>query len=94
MKDETEEIQKRVSPYHHLKKGMPPTIIFHGKDDKTVPIQNVRDLKEKMTQNGDVCDLYEFDGVGHGFFNNPSLQIEEEILAKSEDFIHVRLKVR
>jgi predicted esterase len=26
-----------ISPIHHVKKGAPPTIIFHGKADTTVP---------------------------------------------------------
>ena len=28
---------KNISPAHHVKKGTPPTIIFHGKADTTVP---------------------------------------------------------
>ena len=30
-----------ISPVHHITEGVPPTLIMHGKDDKTVPYENV-----------------------------------------------------
>jgi acetyl esterase/lipase len=30
---------KEASPLHHLDRNLPPTIIFHGKEDKTIPMQ-------------------------------------------------------
>ena len=38
-----------ISPFHHVKKGAPPTIIFHGKADTTVPFFTAELFAKKMT---------------------------------------------
>lgn len=58
-----------VSPYHHVRRGLPPTIIFHGKNDTTVPFLTVSLFQEKMAANGNRCELTAYEGAGHGFFN-------------------------
>ena len=58
-----------MSPYHHLKEGLPPTIIFHGTDDKLVGIDTVRAFCNKARQVGSRCELNEYEGARHGFFN-------------------------
>lgn len=59
-----------ASPLHQLAKGLPPTLIFHGTDDKVVPIAIVRSFRDKVIELGDNCILMEFNGRGHGFFNS------------------------
>jgi dipeptidyl aminopeptidase/acylaminoacyl peptidase len=59
-----------MSPYHHVKQGNPPTIIFHGTADKTVPFPTVELFAEAMTEAGNRCELVAFEGQGHGFFNH------------------------
>lgn len=58
-----------MSPEHHVRSGLPPTIIFHGTIDTTVPYSNVVDFKNKMIDAGNRCELFSFEGEGHGFFN-------------------------
>ena len=58
-----------ISPYHHVKPGLPPTIIFHGTADTTVPYQIVKLFTEKMIASGNQCVLIGYHGAGHGFFN-------------------------
>ncbi len=58
-----------MSPYHNVKSGMPPTIIFHGTADNTVPYKTVELFREKMKAQGNHCVLIGYDGAGHGFFN-------------------------
>ena len=58
-----------ISPIHHVKAGLPPTIIFHGKADKTVPYASAELFTQRMTKAGNRCELVGFEGVGHGFFN-------------------------
>ncbi len=60
---------KNLSPYHHVKKGLPPTIIFHGKNDFVVPYLTVEMFSTAMRKAGNHCELNGFDGQGHGFFN-------------------------
>jgi len=57
------------SPVHHVAKGAPPAIVFHGTADKTVPFENVERFEKRMKAVGARCELVAFEGKGHGFFN-------------------------
>jgi len=59
-----------LSPAHHITKDTPPTIIFHGTADTTVPFDNVKGFTERMHVAGRTCTLVPFAGKKHGFFNH------------------------
>ena len=61
--------QTEISPNHHVKAGIVPTLLFHGTGDNTVPFENASRFAELMKQAGNRCDLVSFEGKGHGFFN-------------------------
>ena len=63
-----------ISPIHHVKKGLPPTIIFHGKTDTTVPYATVEKFTEVMKAAGNRCELVGYEGQPHGFFNKAKYQ--------------------
>ena len=65
-----------ISPAHHLVKEAPPTIIFHGKQDTTVPFDSAVAFTEIMTKLGNRCELKAYDGQSHGFFNNDRFKKE------------------
>jgi acetyl esterase/lipase len=58
-----------ISPFHHVSKDAPPTIIFHGKADTTVPYFTVEKFTDAMKSAGADCELVGFEGAAHGFFN-------------------------
>jgi acetyl esterase/lipase len=58
-----------ISPIHHVRKGLPPTIIFHGTSDQVVPHVTVERFTKEMTKAGNRCQLISFEGQRHGFFN-------------------------
>ncbi len=60
---------KRISPYHHVRSGVPPTLILHGEDDKTVKFKTVQWFTEAMQKVGNRCELAGYPEAGHGFFN-------------------------
>ena len=60
---------KKASPYYHLNNNVAPTIIFHGKNDKTVPYESVVLFDKKMKEYGNICELHLYEGEEHGFFN-------------------------
>lgn len=60
---------KALSPYHHVKLGVPPTIIFHGKADPTVPYKSAEQFAEAMQKAGNRCELVGYEDQPHGFFN-------------------------
>ena len=88
------EHQTDISPNHHIEKGIPPTIVFHGTADKTVPIENSERFCKLMNDAGNHCELQTYEGKGHGFFRgnfyNPKKAdtiVFNEILEKSYSFL-------
>jgi acetyl esterase/lipase len=64
------EAAKAISPSALPVAGLPPMVIFHGQADTTVPIQTVRDFCQRATAAGRSCELHEYAGQRHGFFNS------------------------
>ena len=58
-----------VSPLQHVSKGDPPAVVFHSRDDQTVPYESAVNFCEAMDSVGNRCELVSFDGRPHGFFN-------------------------
>jgi len=58
-----------LSPYHHLNKFQPPTLIMHGRADVTVPFWTVEAFHDRANELGAKCELVGYDGMPHGFFN-------------------------
>lgn len=61
--------QTEISPCHHVRQGMVPTLLFHGTADTTVPFENANRFAKLMNEAGNCCQLEAFNGKGHGFFN-------------------------
>ncbi|QDS94637.1 Carboxylesterase NlhH [Roseimaritima multifibrata] len=60
---------ERISPIHHIRSGLPPTVIFHGEADTTVPFETAKRYTELATQAGNRCELASYPHATHGFFN-------------------------
>ncbi|MCA9248949.1 MAG: alpha/beta hydrolase, partial [Planctomycetales bacterium] len=58
-----------LSPYHHVRKGLPPTLIVHGQADTTVPFKTAEIFADAMKQAGNDCTLVGYEDQPHGFFN-------------------------
>ena len=70
--------QTELSPAHHVRKGIPPTIIFHGTADRTVPFENAERFTRVMKEAGNDCVLVPFPGKDHGFFNGSSFRPQSD----------------
>ena len=77
---------RSLSPLHRLQRGAPPTLIFHGRSDRLVPIDQSRRFCAAMRDLGGVCDLREIAGAGHAFFNYGFGHFDE-VAAGSADFL-------
>jgi acetyl esterase/lipase len=64
-----EKRKTEISPCHHVRKGIVPTLIFHGTADSTVPFENVEHFTKLMKLAGNNCTLIPFEKEKHGFFN-------------------------
>jgi acetyl esterase len=74
-----------TSPFHQVKAGLPPTVIFHGTEDKIVPYRTVVQFQQKMTQFGNQCILYAFENRGHALFETDAaelIRLTTEFLSK------------
>ena len=58
-----------ISPMHNLSEDTPPTIVFLGSKDKLIPVATAEKYKKLMEDKGGRCDLFVYEGEGHGFFN-------------------------
>jgi acetyl esterase len=54
---------------NYVKPNEPPTVIFHGKADVTVPFATVEAFTAVMKKAGNRCELLGYEGAGHSFFN-------------------------
>ena len=60
---------ENLSPFHHLKAGMPPMCLIHGMADDLVPFESIKEYTDKSVAMGNRCDLHPFEGTDH-FFGN------------------------
>ena len=58
-----------ISPVHLVRADAPAAVLFHGTDDRVVPIDHSRSFCAEMEAAGNDCELHEYEGAGHGFFN-------------------------
>lgn len=78
-----------ISPFHHLKKNMPPAIAFHGEEDNQVLPYIVGMFKAKTTELGNYFELHTYPGKKHYLGTEKySRYFDEEILEKSVKFLH------
>lgn len=78
-----------LSPMDHIRPGLPPAIIFHGKSDALVPFESIEAFTRKMEAVGNRCELVGFEGRSHGFFNFGRSQNKyyHETLSHTERFL-------
>lgn len=63
------EIGRAISPYYHVSKDDPPTLIIHGDADKLVPIQQAERIIARLKAVGVPAELVVKKGEGHGWPN-------------------------
>ena len=57
------------SPLHHLRPGLPPTLILHGTADTIAPFADVTRFCAAARAYGNQCQIIGYEGAKHGFFN-------------------------
>jgi acetyl esterase/lipase len=60
---------EKLSPYHNVAGGAPPTVIFHGRADTTVKFWSAEVFTTAMQKAGNRCELHGYEDQPHGFFN-------------------------
>jgi acetyl esterase/lipase len=67
----TDEAVRAASPSTYIKAGFPPTIIFHGLADVTVPLESSQRLLQVLRGASVPSELHTFAGVPHEFDSHP-----------------------
>jgi acetyl esterase len=67
--DRVSEYWQAFSPMHNLSASTPPTIFFLGTKDPLIPVATAEEYQKRMEDVGGRCDLFLYEGQGHGFFN-------------------------
>jgi len=79
-----------VSPYHNLKRGLPPALAFHGNKDGMVPYFSVQLFAAKMRELGNPFELVTLEGRDHylGEGNEKYARyFDEAILERTDAFL-------
>lgn len=83
------EYWQQLSPVHHVRENLPPTIVFHGTADTVTPYAGARAFDEKMRKAGNDCELVSHkDGIhGHLIFD---LQLFESAMERTRTFLQAK----
>ena len=77
---------EELSPVHHVRKGLPPTITFHGTGDVTTPFKGAKSFHEQMLALGNRSELVVNEGGVHGYLIRTE-PLYEMALEKSAAFL-------
>jgi len=85
-----------ISPYEHIKEGMPPTLILEGREDTVTPLHGVQLFCDAMNKAGNQCELVIYDEVGHLFtpssepddgWPNPNPEVQNAAFNRADVFL-------
>ena len=79
-----------ISPFHNVRKGLPPMIEFHGTDDEQVPKWTVQFFQIEMEKEGNYFEQHMYEGRKHYLGDgNPkySRYYDDEILKVADEFL-------
>lgn len=78
---------KDVSPIHNLHKGMPPTLVLLGDQDKLIPVSTAEAFRDQMRELGVRSELVVYPGQPHGFFNKVETGMFQATVQAMDDFL-------
>ena len=85
--DRVGEAYKEFSPLHNIKEGMPPAVVFLGTEDDLIPVETAEYFKIVMEKAGSRCELFLYEGEGHGFFNYRNLENYKSTVERADQFL-------
>lgn len=86
----SQKLARATNPLSHLpQKNLPPCLIFHGTADRMVPYDQSVKLKKRYQKKRNACELMEFTGAGHTFFNFNTGDQNYELTLKAADLFLV-----
>ncbi len=77
---------QELSPVHHVRASLPPTITFHGTGDIVTPFKGAQAFHEAMLKAGNRSELVVNEGGAHGYLMRTQ-RLYDECLQKSDAFL-------
>jgi acetyl esterase len=86
----------KISPDKNVRTGLPPTIIFQGRNDSITPLRSAEVFAERMKEKGNICELIIYNNVGHllaplnepeNEVPHPDPEIQANAFKKADDFL-------
>ena len=65
----------------YIAQGFPPTVVFHGMKDTTIPIESSQRLVQQLRDASVPVEFHAFEGVPHVFDSNPEFAVISAQLA-------------
>lgn len=62
-------ISTKLSPSRLVRRKLPPMMFFHGTSDRVTPFSEIATFCRRMRWRGNHCQLIDFNGAEHSFFN-------------------------
>jgi acetyl esterase/lipase len=82
---------RALSPLFHVRTGLPPTLLMHGRADVIVPWSQAQRFADAMRGAGNRCDLVLLEKTGHAFvvayYKSPE-SVVVEIARTADGFLH------
>jgi acetyl esterase/lipase len=76
---------KKLSPLRLIRKGLPPMILFHGKQDRVTPYADAQKFARVVKRKRNKVELIDFDKAEHSFFNFNVSELYYELTIKAAD---------
>lgn len=77
---------RELSPVHHVRPGLPPTITFHGTGDTVTPFAGAKAFHEAMLKAGNRSELVVHEGGAHGYLMREA-PLYDATLMQTESFL-------
>lgn len=77
---------QEISPLHHVRAGVPPTLTFHGTGDTVTPFAGAKAFHESMQKLGNRSELVVNEGGVHGYLMRDRTLLDDT-LARSDAFL-------
>ena len=77
----TAEARRAAAATSYIAAGFPPTAIFHGFKDTTIPIESSQRLVQQFREASVPVEFHAFEGVPHVFDSNPEFAVAAAQLA-------------
>jgi len=79
-----------ISPLTNVRRGICPTLIFHGTDDTTAPYKGSKAFYDAMLNAGNICVLHTATGMGHTYTMIDKKNFDETMLETIRFLKHIR----